>query len=42
MDGREVIKEIAKLVNHRKDYDIFIAKNLNNDLKEIMIRPRKR
>jgi len=35
----EVCKEISKILDDNGEYEIFIAKNLNNELKEIIIKP---
>jgi hypothetical protein len=38
----EIQEEVGKLLDVNSMYDIFVAKNLNNELKEIIIRPIKR
>ena len=35
----EVQEEIGKILKNQGQYDIFVAKNLNNELKEIVIKP---
>ena len=37
----DVTKEIYNLLDVNGEYDIFVAKNLNNELKEIIIRQHK-
>jgi hypothetical protein len=38
----EIQEEVGKLLDGNSMYDIFVAKNLNNELKEIIIRPIKK
>ena len=38
---KEVLKEIEKLLSVYCEYDIVVVKNLNNELKKIMIKPNK-
>lgn len=38
----EIQEEVGKLLDNYTMYDIFVAKNLNNELKEIIIKPGKK
>ena len=38
----DVTKEIYNLLDGNGEYDIFVAKNLNNELKEIIIKPHRK
>ena len=38
----EVAEEIMKILDGNGEYDIFVAKSLNNELKEIIIVPHKK
>ena len=41
MYKKEVLAEIEKLLSTNHAYDVLVIKNLNNDLKKIVVKRRK-
>ena len=37
----DVLEKIKEILNGNGEYEIFVAKNLNNELKEIIIVPKR-